>query len=61
LSNIDSSHRGFDLIQAVGPYRQGLIILSDDPHALLTWREESAQDLYVELTPRRHDAWGAGL
>jgi error-prone DNA polymerase len=42
---------GFDLIQTVARYRQGLIILSDDPQALLTWRQESTQDLYVELTP----------
>jgi error-prone DNA polymerase len=45
------SRAGFDLIQAVARYRQGLLILSDDPHALLAWRDESAQDLYVELTP----------
>jgi error-prone DNA polymerase len=45
------SNGGFDLIQAVAQHRQGLILLSDDPLALLTWRRESIEDLYVELTP----------
>ena len=40
----------FDLIDVVAHHREGLILLSDDEHALLRWRADS-QDLYVELTP----------
>ena len=32
-------------------HRTGLVILSDDPVALTAWHAESAEDLYVELTP----------
>ncbi|MGH7146828.1 MAG: DNA polymerase III subunit alpha [Nitrospiraceae bacterium] len=41
----------FDLIAAVTAHRSGLIILSDDTHALTAWKQESPEDLYVELTP----------
>ncbi len=41
----------FDLIRTVTAHRDGLIILSDDPMALTAWRQDSADDLFVELTP----------
>jgi DNA-directed DNA polymerase III PolC len=48
----------FDLIAAVDRYRDGLIILSDDQHAMTAWKHTSPEDLYVELTPgaMMHDA-----
>lgn len=42
---------GFDFIQAIASYRTGLVILSDDLSALTAWRNEAADDLYVELSP----------
>src|SRR5207302_2092214 len=57
----------FDFISAVARYREGLIILSDDQDALMAWKKESPEDLYVELTPgaMMHQAlafsWRAGL
>ncbi len=41
----------FDFIQTVPQHRTGLVILSDDPVAVTAWSAESAEDLYVELTP----------
>ena len=41
----------FDFIGAVARHRAGLMILSDDRHALTAWRQESSEALYVELTP----------
>jgi len=41
----------FDFIEAVARHRDGLIILSDDAHALTAWKKDSPGDLYVELTP----------
>ena len=35
------SNAGFHLIETVAHHRRGLIILSDDPQALLAWRKES--------------------
>ncbi|MGH7768781.1 MAG: DNA polymerase III subunit alpha [Candidatus Binatia bacterium] len=43
--------RPFNLIQAVERHRRGLIVLSDDLPALASWKENSPEDLYVELTP----------
>jgi error-prone DNA polymerase len=40
----------FELTSAVTRHREGLIVLSDDAEALLAWKKESPQDLYVELT-----------
>lgn len=45
------SDEPFDGIQTVARYRDGLILLSDDRTALTAWRQDSAEDLYVELTP----------
>lgn len=45
------SDEPFDGIQTVARHRDGLIILSDDVTALTVWRQDSAEDLYVELTP----------
>ncbi len=41
----------FDFIQTVAQHRTGLVLLSDDPVALIAWQAESRNDLYVELTP----------
>jgi len=43
--------RAFNLIDAVSRYRRGLICITDDEQALTAWAHESAEDLYVELTP----------
>ena len=41
----------FDFMRAIRTYRHGLIILSDDFEALQQWRQDSREDLFVELTP----------
>jgi len=41
----------FNVVEAVAHHRGGLVILSDDGPALRAWRQASADDLYVELTP----------
>ena len=41
----------FDSIGTVARYRTGLVILSDDRAALTAWSRDSAEDLYIELTP----------
>ncbi|MBK9949298.1 MAG: DNA polymerase III subunit alpha [Nitrospira sp.] len=41
----------FEFIETVTQHRSGLVLLSDDPVALLAWQEDSRDDLYVELTP----------
>ena len=41
----------FDFISTVARHRAGLVILSDDCAALTAWRQDSDEDLYVELTP----------
>ncbi len=41
----------FAFIPAVARHRQGLIVLSDDLPALTAWKQDSPDDLYVELTP----------
>jgi len=41
----------FDAIQTIAQHRTGLVILSDDQSALIAWRQESTEDLYVELSP----------
>ncbi|MBS0160751.1 MAG: DNA polymerase III subunit alpha [Nitrospira sp.] len=41
----------FAFIETVAWHRTGLVLLSDDPVALTAWQAESAEDLYVELTP----------
>jgi len=41
----------FDAIQTVSQHRTGLIILSDDYSAITAWQQESAEDLFVELSP----------
>ncbi len=52
------SDESFDAITTVAQHRAGLVILSDDWSALNTWRADSKEDLYVELTPGPylHDA-----
>src|SRR4029077_8318023 len=51
----------FDFIGTVARSRAGLGILSDDRTALTAWRHDSAEDLYVELTPgpEMHEAVAA--
>lgn len=48
----------FNFFDAVRRFRTGLILLTDDEEALTTWRHDSPEDLYVELTPgpRMHQA-----
>ena len=41
----------FEFIGTVARYREGVVILSDDETALTAWRRDSAEHLYVELTP----------
>ena len=41
----------FDFIATVARHRTGVIILSDDQAALTAWREDSTEDLFIELTP----------
>src|SRR6185295_983346 len=41
----------FDFIEAVARHREGLMILSDDLSALIAWKHDAIEDLYVELTP----------
>ncbi|MGE0468204.1 MAG: DNA polymerase III subunit alpha [Nitrospira sp.] len=41
----------FDFIETVTEHRTGLVLLSDDPVAVTAWQAESAEDLYIELTP----------
>jgi error-prone DNA polymerase len=41
----------FDFIGAVARHREGLLLLSDDITALTAWKQDEAEDLYVELTP----------
>ena len=40
-----------DIVATVAQHRTGVIILSDDQAALRAWHEDSADDLFVELTP----------
>ncbi|MEP6887732.1 MAG: DNA polymerase III subunit alpha [Nitrospirales bacterium] len=48
----------FNFSDAVRRFRAGLILLTDDEPALITWMHDSTEDLYVELTPgpRMHQA-----
>ena len=41
----------FNFIETVSRSRAGLILMTDDEHALTAWAEDSPEDLYVELTP----------
>jgi error-prone DNA polymerase len=43
--------KSFDFIGTVARHRAGLVILSDSLTALAAWSHDSAEDLYVELTP----------
>ena len=45
------SDASFNFIEAVGRYRAGLILITDDEQALTAWAQTSIEDLYVELTP----------
>jgi error-prone DNA polymerase len=45
------SNPEFDLVTAVANRRDGLILISDDAEAVSAWRLDSAQDLYLEVTP----------
>ena len=45
------SDPSFDCISTVARHRDGLILLSDDRTALTAWQQDSAEDLFVELTP----------
>ena len=45
------SDETFDFIAMVAQHRPGLIILSDDQPAMTQWRQDSHEDLFVELTP----------
>ena len=63
LSRLLSDRHGdpsFNLFDAVRRFRAGLILLTDDEAALLTWMQDSPEDLYVELTPgpTMHQALG---
>ena len=63
LSRLLSDRHGdpsFNLFDAVRRFRAGLILLTDDEAALLTWMQDSSEDLYVELTPgpTMHQALG---
>jgi len=54
LCRILSARHGdqaFTLIETVAQHRTDLIILSDDRSALTAWQQDSAEDLYVELSP----------
>jgi DNA polymerase III, alpha subunit len=54
LCRLLSSRHGdasFNYIEAVCQYRAGLILITDDEHALTAWAHASPEDLYVELTP----------
>jgi|SRR6185437_3964274 len=54
LCRILSARHGdasFDFIKIVAQHRTGLVVLSDDPIAVAAWHAESAEDLYVEVTP----------
>ena len=41
----------FDLTSAVDRFRRGLILISDRPESVRAWKRESAQDVYIEMTP----------
>ncbi len=49
----------FTFIETVARHREGLILLTDDKPALTAWAEDSAEDLFVELSPgpTMHDTW----
>lgn len=51
LLSAHHSDASFNLIERVAQYRQGLVVLSDNEQALTAWQRDSAEDLYVELTP----------
>jgi error-prone DNA polymerase len=54
LSRLLSDRHGdpsFNFFDAVRRFRAGLILLTDDEEALTIWMQDSAEDLYVELTP----------
>lgn len=54
LCRLLSAHHAdpaFQFSEAVARYQAGLLILSDDLPALTAWQRDSAEDLYVELTP----------
>jgi error-prone DNA polymerase len=54
LCRLLSSRHGdasFNCIEAIGRYRAGLILITDDEQALTAWAHASPEDLYVELTP----------
>jgi error-prone DNA polymerase len=43
--------KGFDLIRAITEYRHGTVVLSDDPKLLSALKRDSAEALFVELSP----------
>ncbi|MCM0080197.1 DNA polymerase III subunit alpha [Geomonas sp. Red32] len=43
--------KGFDLPSAIAEFRQGIVILSDDARLLSSLKKDSADGLFVELSP----------
>ncbi|MBN2032889.1 MAG: DNA polymerase III subunit alpha [Deltaproteobacteria bacterium] len=44
-------HQDFDLIKALKEWREGLIVFSDDVTLLKALKKDSAEDLFVEMSP----------
>src|SRR5919109_60966 len=44
-------NKDFDFASAVARFRDGLIVISDSAGALRQWKNDSSEDLYVEMTP----------
>lgn len=42
---------GFDLMQTVTRFREGLILITDCAETINAWKRNSKEDLYVEITP----------
>lgn len=51
ILSIRHSDHSFDFITTVARHRDGLLLLTDDRTALTIWRQDSAEDLFTELTP----------
>jgi error-prone DNA polymerase len=43
--------KDFDLARTVARFRDGLIVISDSAEALRRWKDQSSEDLYIEMTP----------
>lgn len=44
-------HQGFDLVKSLKEWREGLLVFSDDCTLLKALRKDSAEDLFVEMSP----------